>query len=593
MKSKSTPKKIKNQLWKILDTFRGIGEINEYKKLVMSLLFLKRINDQFDENVRNLIKEGLSEKEALEPHRHLFYVPPEARWEQITKSFLSIGKMISRACLFLEKSNPDWEYMLTDVNYNNSSKFPDGLLGKLIWSIGELNFSNDILENKDVFGQIYESLIGEFAASSGRKEGEFFTPREIVRLLIEILEPQEGMSICDPTCGTGGMLIESSKYVEAHGGNSKNLSLDGQESNQQYYNLCKMNLILHEIKNYRLELGDILKNPKLIDNGKLKKYDRIFANFPFSMRWDNQEAVSDPYGRFKFGIPPKGKADFAFIQHVDSTLKSKGKAVVICSQGILFRSGTEALIRRQMIEQDVIEAVIALPQNLFYGTRIPVYALILNKNKSKLHKQKILFIYAVNDYQKGKSRNVLRTLDIYRIKSIYQNFKNIPGYSRVIDIKEIRNNDFSLSIPKYLKIKEIEKISSIQLKQKTKLKVVTADDEIKRARELLKDHPQDVVTHLRTAIELSIVERFEFNGIKSMYQFLKVAEKQQFPLPSYDLIYKYYDAGSKRIHQGISGTEFEIKQSIRTVSDFIDALKTINVSEKEISEFKKNCKLVN
>ena len=207
------------------------------------------------------------------------------------------------------------------------------------------------------------------------------------------MEPKEGMKICDPTCGSGGMLIESRKYVERTGGNPRNLILEGQESNYGNLAMCKMNMVLHNILDFKIEYGDVIANPKLVEGGKLKKYDKVLANFPFSMNWDNKIASKDPYNRFRFGIPPeKDKADFAFIQHMFASLNDKGQAAIICSQGVLFRGNEEAKIRENMIKEDIIEGVIALPPKLFYGTGIPGCILVLNKNKPKKKKQNHLYL---------------------------------------------------------------------------------------------------------------------------------------------------------------------------------------------------------
>jgi type I restriction enzyme M protein len=271
------------------------------------------------------------------------------------------------------------------------------------------------------------------------------------------------MKICDPTCGSGGMLIESAKYVQRNKGEPRSLVLHGQESNYGNLAMCKMNLILHNIIDFEIEYGDTLANPKLVEGGRLNKYDKVLANFPFSMNWDSKVASKDPYNRFRFGIPPeKDKADFAFIEHMLASLNDKGQAAIICSQGVLFRGNEEVKIRENMIKEDIIEGVVALPPKLFYGTGIPGCVLILNKNKPAKRKSKIIFIYAARDYEEGKVRNLLREEDIQKIDSAFTKYEEIAGYSHIADFKELRENEYNLNVPRYVDISEGEEEIDIQ-----------------------------------------------------------------------------------------------------------------------------------
>jgi type I restriction enzyme M protein len=251
--------------------------------------------------------------------------------------------------------------------------------------------------------------------------------------------------------------------VEKHGGNPRNLVLDGQESNYGNLAMCKMNMVLHGISDFNIEYGDTLSNPKHVQNGKLKTYDKVIANFPFSMDWDNKGAEKDPYNRFRFGVPPdKDKADFAFIQHMYSQLNDGGQAAIICSQGILFRGYEESKIREGMISEDVIEGIIALPESLFFGTPISACVLILNKNKSDERKNKIIFIYGAKDYFEGKKRNKLRDDDIQKIVTSFKNFKDVDGYCHIAGLDELKENEFNLNVPRYVDISEPEEEIDIQ-----------------------------------------------------------------------------------------------------------------------------------
>jgi type I restriction enzyme M protein len=455
---------LKSHLWSAADILRGSLDPSEYRQPVMTLLFLKRLNDTFEEKAEKLIELGKSKTEAFEnKRRHTFFVPKKARWSELSKVAENIGEKIDDVCRLIERENEVLEGVLTNTRYNDKRKYPDDKLRALISHFNHPRLRNEDLEKEDIFGDAYEYLLAEFADETKKKGGEFFTPREVVRLLVNLVEPKEGMKICDPTCGSGGMLIESMKYVERNGGNSRNLTLEGQESNYGNLAMCKMNLVLHNIEDFKIEYGDVLTNPLLIEGGRLKKYDRVLANFPFSMDWDNKQATRDPYNRYRFGIPPaQDKADFAFIQHMYSSLNETGQVAVICSQGVLFRGNEETRIRENMVKEDIIEAVIALPPKLFYGTGIPGCILVLNKKKSKERKNRIIFIHAVKDYLEGKVRNLLREQDIEKISSAFDRYKDIEKYCHIADLKELQENEFNLNVPRYVDISTTDEEIDIQ-----------------------------------------------------------------------------------------------------------------------------------
>ena len=279
------------------------------------------------------------------------------------------------------------------------------------------------------------------------------------------------MKISDPTCGSGGMLVVSRRYVQKHGGNVENLVLQGQESNYGNLAMCKMNLVLHGMENFTIEYGDTLSDPKLVESGGLKKYDKVLANFPFSMDWDNSNASKDPYNRFAYGVAPaKDKADYAFILHMLASLNETGQAAIVCSQGVLFRGGEEGKIRKNMIigdtklnlPGDVIEAVIALPPKLFWGTSIPACILVLNKKKPAKRKDKILFVYAAKDFEDGKNRAKLRDDDIKKIVSAFDKYEDVDKYCHIADLSELEENEFNLNVPRYVDISEPEEPIDIQ-----------------------------------------------------------------------------------------------------------------------------------
>lgn len=455
---------LKSHLWRAADILRGSLDASEYRQPVMTLLFLKRLNDTFEENADKLIKHGKSEKEAYgNKMRHNFFIPKDARWSILSSAAENLGEKIDRVCRIIERENSDLDGVLTNTKYNDKRKYPDDKLRKLISHFNSPRLRNEDLEKEDIFGDAYEYLLAEFADETKKKGGEFFTPREIVRLLVNLVEPKEGMKICDPTCGSGGMLIESRKYVERIGSNPRNLILEGQESNYGNLAMCKMNMVLHNIVDFDIEYGDVIANPKLVEDGQLKKYDKVLANFPFSMDWDNKIASKDPYKRFRFGTPPgKDKADFAFIQHMFASLNEKGQAAIICSQGVLFRGNEEAKIRENMINEDIIEGIVALPEKLFYGTGIPACVFILNRKKCEKRKNKIIFINASSDYEEGKVRNTLGQSDIKKIVSAFKNYENIDRYCHIANRDELLKNEFNLNVPRYVDNSELDEEIDIQ-----------------------------------------------------------------------------------------------------------------------------------
>jgi type I restriction enzyme M protein len=382
----------------------------------------------------------------------------------------NIGAALINVCQAIENSK---EILNDTMNYSEFTKkksYPDDTLRELIHNFDNIDLSNESLENPDVLGDAYEYLLETFADETKKKGGQFYTPREVVQLLVQLMEPQANHRICDPTCGSGGMLIHSRIFAEKNlkkDEKIRNMTLHGQESNPDTVSMCKMNMVLHEISDTRVEHGDVLENPKLIDGSELIKYDRVLANFPFSEDWKSSGKDKDPFNRFNYGLPPeKKKADFAFVQHMIASLNENGKAAIVSGQGSLFRSSVEEEIRKKMIlgdrennvQEDIIEGIIALPKALFYGTSIPGCIYILNKNKSKERKNKIIFIYAARNghFADLPARNKLRLKDIEEIVSAFKNYKNVSGFTHIADVEELEENDFNLSIPRYVDIIEPE-----------------------------------------------------------------------------------------------------------------------------------------
>ena len=339
--------------------------------------------------------------------------------------------------------------MFRNIDYNSEANLGETTdrnrrLQHLLNDFRELDLRPSNLVGNDVIGDAYEYLIGNFAAGAGKKAGEFYTASEVSQLLAKLVEPKAGDRICDPTCGSGSLLLKVAKEV-----GSTNVSLNGQEVNGSTYALARMNMFLHEMDNANIEWGDTLNSPKLVENDALMKFDIVVANPPFSLdKWGAEEASSDRYSRFHRGIPPKSKGDYAFITHMVETLNEHGKAGVILPHGVLFRGSSEGKIRKQLIDENLLKAVVGLPANLFYGTGIPASILIFDKNKGD--NTDILFIDASNEFENSKNQNRLRKEDIEKIHNTFAEWKTVDKYSHIATLEEIQENDYNLNIPRYV-----------------------------------------------------------------------------------------------------------------------------------------------
>ena len=454
---------LKSHLFSASDILRKNLNPEEYRPVIMTVLFVKKLNDEYESNVQKLLEHGKTEKEARKKFNHPFIISKKANWNVLFNTKKSIGLKLNQISRSIEADNPELGGILTSTKFDNKRNFPDNTMEDLMIHFNKHNISNDNLVRPDIFGDAYEYMLAEFASETKKKGGQFYTPHEVVALLVRLTKPREGLRICDPTCGSGGMLIQSWSYIKEKGGNSDNLTLHGQESNFQTVGMAKMNLVLHGVTNFKIEHGDVLEKPLLEEGGKLNQYDIVLANYPFSENWKDTGKENDPYNRFRLGVPPaKNKADFAFIQHMYSILNDKGKAAIISSQGILFRGGVEAKIRQKLYEEDAVEAVIALPEKLFYGTPIPGCILLLNKDKSKERKGKILFVYAAKDYQEEKVRYILRDEDREKITLAMKNFKDVDRYCHVVNKEELVENQYTFNVPRYVDISEPEEEIDIQ-----------------------------------------------------------------------------------------------------------------------------------
>lgn len=431
---------------------KGPVDASDFKVYIFPLLFFKRISDVYDEEFQLALDESEGDVEyASLPEFHRFVIPEGCHWRHVRETTTNVGLTIEQALRGIEQANQEFLYgIFGDAQWSNKNKLSDRLLIDLIEHFSQYNLSNSHVE-ADMLGDAYEYLIKHFADLTNKKAGEFYTPRSVVNLLGLILAPQEGESIYDPACGTGGMLLECVSHLAENNRDYRTLKLYGQEKNLTSSSIARMNMFLHDIEDFKIVREDTLRNPAFFDSDGLRKFDCVIANPPFSLQdWGAENWATDPYGRNIAGVPPKSNGDMAWVQHMISSMKESGRMTVVLPHGVLFRKGAEGRIRKALLEMDLLEAVIGLGPNIFYGTQLAACVLVFKKRKTNDKKDKILFVDASEQIRVGRAQNFLEKEHVHQIFNWYTDYQDVENYVKVVSMDEIEENDYNLNIPLYV-----------------------------------------------------------------------------------------------------------------------------------------------
>lgn len=468
-------------IWAACDTFRGAVDPSEYKNYILTMLFVKYLSDLRKDILADYTQRYNGDMVRVERamKRERFVMPEEGTFDYLfeRRDAANVGEIINIALEKIEDANKSkLEGVFRNIDFNSEgalgqTKDRNRRLKNLLEDFADprLDLRPSVIGNRDVIGDVYEYLIGQFAAGAGKKAGEFYTPPEVSILLAKLVRPKPGDRICDPACGSGSLLIRVAKET-----GSQNYFLGGQESNGSTWALCRMNMFLHDMDGAQIEWCDTISNPRLLDHDELMRFNVVVANPPFSLKkWGAEFAANDPYNRFHRGLPPASKGDYAFISHmVEIALEGEGRVGVIVPHGVLFRGAAEGIIRKQFIDENILEAVIGLPEKLFFGTPIPAAILVFNKARKPWadaqteRDRHILFIDASRDFESGTNQNILREEDINRIFQTYLDFQPIEKYASLATLADIQAADYNLNIPRYVDTFEEEEEVDIPTVQK-------------------------------------------------------------------------------------------------------------------------------
>ena len=457
---------LESWLWEAANILRGPVDASDFKAYVFPLLFLKRISDVFDEERQAALAESDGDEEyASLPEQHRFQVPAECHWSDLRARSTNVGQVIQRAMREIEKANPNTLYgIFGDVQWSNKDRLSDALLVNLVDHFSQMDLRNTSIPS-DILGDAYEYLIKKFADLTNKKAGEFYTPRSIVRLMVNILDPQTGETVYDPACGTGGMLLETLHHVREHGGDDRLMlgRLFGQEKNLTTAAIARMNLFLHGAEDFQVVRGDTLRSPAFFSGDRLATFDCVIANPPFSLSsWGEEEWASDPWGRNLAGTPPKRYGDWAWVQHMITSMAPRsGRLAVVLPHGALFRMGAEGKIRSKVLELDLIEAVIGLGPNLFYGTGLAACIVVARRTKIAERKGKVLLVDGSDLFRKGKNQNTLEQEQAVQLMDTYAGFADQGGRARVVALDEIVERNGNLNLASYVDKMDDEVMPSV------------------------------------------------------------------------------------------------------------------------------------
>jgi type I restriction enzyme M protein len=445
---------LESHLWESANILRGPVDAADFKTYIFPLLFFKRICDVWDEEYQEIVDETGDEQLAWFPESHRFQIPEDCHWNDVREVASNVGNALQRAMREIEKANPDTLYgVFGDAQWANKDRLSDALLKDLIEHFSRLSFGNENI-NSDLLGDAYEYLIKKFADATNKKAGEFYTPRSVVRLMAEMLDPREGETIYDPACGTGGMLLAAVQHVKDRHGDVKRLwgKLFGQEKNLTTSSIARMNLFLHGIEDFQIVRGDTLRNPAFFEVDRLAHFDCVIANPPFSLeKWGEEMWINDPFGRNFAGLPPSSSGDFAWVQHmVKSMAEVSGRMAVVLPQGALFRKGAEGAIRQKLLEMDLVEAVIGLAPNLFYGTGLAACILVLRKKKPAQRRKKVMIADASRLFRRGRAQNYLEPAHALEIQGWFEKFEDVPDAVHIVGLDDIKAEDWTLNISRYV-----------------------------------------------------------------------------------------------------------------------------------------------